>query len=444
MVQMNCIDMNAWYSRVDKPDRPDYVVFDLDPPESRNGFVQAIRVAHLVREALERLELQSYVKTSGADGIHVLVPITRRYSYPEAYELAELVSRGLEADHRGSSRRSGSNGSAAVCWSTTVRTGTERRSPLPTRCGRAGSPGVDAAALGGARRESAAARLRDARGAGAAREARRPVRACAPGRTGVGAGAALAARVRGAVVIGSGPNGLAAAITMARAGWEVTVHEAEETVGGGVRSAELTLPGFLHDVCSAIHPLGRYSPFFRDLELPVEWVEPPAEAAHPLDDGTAVIVERSYLETAARLGEDGDAYTRLFRPVVDEWSRLERSILGPHPAPPRALLSALPIARNGLECPLAREPVPHERARALLAGHAAHSILPLDKRPSGGVGLFLGATAHVYGWGFPRGGSQRIADTLADRLRGSAVRSSPAAGSTAPKGRRGSRRRRAA
>ena len=98
---MNCIDMNAWYSRVDKPERPDYVVFDLDPPESRNGFVQAIRVAHLVREALERLELRSYVKTSGADGIHVLVPITRRSSYKDTYEFAERVSRGLEAENPG-------------------------------------------------------------------------------------------------------------------------------------------------------------------------------------------------------------------------------------------------------------------------------------------------------------------------------------------------------
>ena len=101
MVQMNCIDMNAWYSRVDKPERPDYVVFDLDPPESRNGFAQAIKVAHLIREALEGLELRSYVKTSGADGIHVLVPITRRYSYPEAYEFAERVSRALEAENPG-------------------------------------------------------------------------------------------------------------------------------------------------------------------------------------------------------------------------------------------------------------------------------------------------------------------------------------------------------
>ncbi len=101
MVQMNCIDMNAWYSRVDKPDRPDFVLFDLDPPESRNGFVEAIRVAHLIREALERLELRSYVKTSGADGVHVLVPITRRSTYKDTYDFAELVSRGVEAEHPG-------------------------------------------------------------------------------------------------------------------------------------------------------------------------------------------------------------------------------------------------------------------------------------------------------------------------------------------------------
>jgi bifunctional non-homologous end joining protein LigD len=101
MVQMNCIDMNAWYSRVDKPDRPDFVLFDLDPPESRNGFVEAIRVAHLIREALEGLELRSYVKTSGADGIHVLVPITRRSTYKDTYDFAELVSRRVEAENPG-------------------------------------------------------------------------------------------------------------------------------------------------------------------------------------------------------------------------------------------------------------------------------------------------------------------------------------------------------
>ena len=101
MVQMNCIDMNAWYSRVDKPERPDFVLFDLDPPESRNGFVEAIRVAHLIREALDQLGLRSYVKTSGADGIHVLVPITRRSTYKDTYDFAELVSRGVEAENPG-------------------------------------------------------------------------------------------------------------------------------------------------------------------------------------------------------------------------------------------------------------------------------------------------------------------------------------------------------
>jgi phytoene dehydrogenase-like protein len=224
--------------------------------------------------------------------------------------------------------------------------------------------------------------------------------------------------VRRAVVIGSGPNGLAAAITMARAGWEVTVHEAEETIGGGVRSLELTLPGFVHDLCSAIHPLGRDSPFFRDLELPVEWILPPAEAAHPLDDGTAVMIERSFLETAERLGADRAAYLRLFHPVIDAWARLEPSVLGPHPATPRALLAGLRIARAGLaSADSLADRFETKEARALLAGHAAHSMLPLEKRPSGGIGLFLIATAHAYGWGFPKGGSQRLANALADRLR---------------------------
>jgi phytoene dehydrogenase-like protein len=224
--------------------------------------------------------------------------------------------------------------------------------------------------------------------------------------------------VRRAVVIGSGPNGLAAAITMARARWDVTVHEAAETVGGGVRSGELTLPGFVHDLCSAIHPLGRDSPFFRNLELPVDWLQAPAEAAHPLDDGTAVITERSYLETAERLGEDRAAYMRLFRPVVTGWGRLEPSVLGPHPPGPRTVLAGLRAVRAGLSSArgLAGR-FTTMQARALLGGHAAHSMLPLEKRPSGGVGLFLIATAHVYGWSFPRGGSQRLADALADRAR---------------------------
>jgi phytoene dehydrogenase-like protein len=220
-------------------------------------------------------------------------------------------------------------------------------------------------------------------------------------------------------VIGSGPNGLAAAITMARAGWDVTVHEAAESVGGGMRSAELTLPGFVHDVCSAIHPLGRESPFFRDLELPVDWVQPEAPAAHPLDDGSAVTTERSLLATAEKLGEDRAAYLRLFNRIVSRWSDFEPVVLGPFLPRPNRLLHAidLSVTRAGLSSAtgLAKR-FASDRARALLAGHAAHSMLPLETRPSGGIGLFLIATAHVFGWGFPRGGSQRLADALADRL----------------------------
>jgi phytoene dehydrogenase-like protein len=225
--------------------------------------------------------------------------------------------------------------------------------------------------------------------------------------------------VKRAAVIGSGPNGLAAAITMARAGWEVTVHEAADTIGGGVRSEELTLPGFTHDVCSAIHPLGRDSPFFRDLELPVAWAQPDASAAHPLDDGTAVTTERSLLATAEGLADDRGAYLRVFNRLVSRWSDYEPVVLGPFLPRPNRLLHAvdLSVARAGLSSAhgLAKR-FRTERARALLAGHAAHSMLPLETRPSGGVGLFLIATAHVFGWGFPRGGSQRLADALADRL----------------------------
>ena len=225
--------------------------------------------------------------------------------------------------------------------------------------------------------------------------------------------------MKSAVVIGSGPNGLAAAITMARAGWEVTVHEAADTVGGGMRSEELTLPGFTHDVCSAIHPLGRESPFFRDLELPVGWVQPDAPAAHPLDDGTAVTTERSLPATAEGLEEDRGAYLRVVNRVVSRWSDYEPVVLGPFLPRPNRLLHAVDFsfARAGLSsAPGLANASGHERARALLAGHAAHSMLPLETRPSGGVGLFLIATAHVFGWGFPRSGSQSLANALVDRL----------------------------
>jgi phytoene dehydrogenase-like protein len=220
-------------------------------------------------------------------------------------------------------------------------------------------------------------------------------------------------------VIGSGPNGLAAAITMAREGWEVTVHEAAATIGGGMRSEELTLPGFTHDVCSAIHPLGRDSPLFRDLELPIAWVQPDAPTAHPLDDGTAVMTERSLLATAEQLGEDRAAYENLFGRVVSGWSDFESVVLGPFLPRPNRLFHAVDfsLVRAGLSSAqgLAKR-FESQRARALLAGHAAHSMLPLEKRPSGGVAFFLIVAAHTFGWGFPRGGSQRLADALAERL----------------------------
>ena len=142
---------------------------------------------------------------------------------------------------------------------------------------------------------------------------------------------------RSAVVIGSGPNGLVAAITLARAGVDVELHEAAPTVGGGLRSAELTLPGFVHDVCSAIHAFAHASPAIRELALPVEWIHPPAPAAHPLDDGSAVVLERELDETAAGLGRDSEPYRRLVERLVTEWADVEPVLLGPLPPRPRRL-----------------------------------------------------------------------------------------------------------
>jgi phytoene dehydrogenase-like protein len=224
-----------------------------------------------------------------------------------------------------------------------------------------------------------------------------------------------------AVVVGSGPNGLAAAITFAQAGKSVLVLESRDTIGGGCRSAELTLPGFVHDVCSAIHPLGLGSPFFRTLPLHehgVEWVHPPAPVAHPLDDGTAVLVERSVQETARGLGPDSGSYERLMAPLVADWDRLAPELLGPL-RPPRHPIA---MARFGLQAirsarGLAEARFRGERARALFAGIAGHAILPLERRATAAIGLVLGTVAHAVGWPLPRGGSQRIADALASYLR---------------------------
>jgi phytoene dehydrogenase-like protein len=223
-----------------------------------------------------------------------------------------------------------------------------------------------------------------------------------------------------AVVVGSGPNGLAAAITLARAGRSVVVVEQAETVGGGTRSAQLTEPGFVHDVCSAIHSLTAGSPFFTQVPLGehgLELVHPDAPLAHPLDDGTAVLLERSVEETASGLGTDGQAYRRLFAPLVRDADRLVPFLLGPRPIPRHPLAAArfgLPALRSAVG--LARR-FEGERARALFMGIAAHSIQSLRRSPTASFGLVLGLFAHVFGWPVARGGSQAIADAMASHLR---------------------------
>jgi phytoene dehydrogenase-like protein len=224
-----------------------------------------------------------------------------------------------------------------------------------------------------------------------------------------------------AVIVGAGPNGLAAAITLARAGRSVLLLEAKETIGGGTRSAELTLPGFVHDICSALHPLGVASPFFRDLPLArygLEWIFPPATLAHPLDDGTAVLVQGTVEQTAANLGPDAAAYRRLMGPLVAGWQGLLDDILGPLRLPSHPVR----MARFGLvgllpAATLARTAFRGERARAVLAGMASHAMMPLTAPATAAFGLVLALVAHAIGWPMARGGSQRIADALGAHLR---------------------------
>lgn len=225
-----------------------------------------------------------------------------------------------------------------------------------------------------------------------------------------------------AVVVGAGPNGLAAALELARAGRSVLVREGAEAIGGGTRSGELTLPGFVHDLCSAVHPLAAVSPFFRTVGWArhgVEWIHPDAPFAHPLDDGSAVMAERSLESTAAGLGSDGVAYRRLLAPFVRNAEALTEDLLGPmlripkHPIVmarfgPPALRSARGLARSRFD---------GDRARAALAGCGAHAMVSLDRLPTGAVGLLFLATAHSGGWPIVRGGSGRIADALAAEVR---------------------------
>jgi len=219
-----------------------------------------------------------------------------------------------------------------------------------------------------------------------------------------------------AIVIGSGPNGLAAAITLARAGARVLVVEAKATPGGGMRTQEITLPGFRHDICAAIHPLGLASPFFRDLPLAddgLEWILPPVSLAHPLDDGSAVAVTRSLDETAAGLDRDAAMWRRLFGPLTGHWQDAIDDLLAPFHVPRHPLLFgtyALPLAAPASL--LARALFRGERARAVFAGMAGHSVLPLESPPTAAVGLLLTMLAQCVGWPVAKGGSQAIADAL--------------------------------
>lgn len=220
-----------------------------------------------------------------------------------------------------------------------------------------------------------------------------------------------------AIVVGSGPNGLAAAITLARKRLSVLLIEGKETVGGGMRTAELTLPGFRHDICSAIHPLALLSPFFRSLDLTaygLDWIHPPAALAHPFDDGSAIVLERSIGETAIQLGPDAPRYAALMEPIAAHWEDLTDDILGPLRIPRHPLVT-LRFATRALSSAeqLARRSFKDHRTRAVLAGIAVHAIQPLNHRGSAAAGLLLGAAAHAVGWPIPRGGSQKLAEALA-------------------------------
>jgi phytoene dehydrogenase-like protein len=224
-----------------------------------------------------------------------------------------------------------------------------------------------------------------------------------------------------AVVVGSGPNGLAAAIALAQAGKSVQVFEANETIGGGCRSAELTLPGFIHDTCAAIHPLAPASPFFRTLPLHdfgLSWIQPPIALAHPFDDGTAATFTQSIEETASSLGEDGEAWSKVFTPLVKDFDLLLDALLGPFRLPRHPIA----LAKFGLPALLPMDRFVRARfkdkyARALFTGMAAHSMLDLSRPVTTAIGLVLGLVGHAVGWPIPKGGSQNISDALAAHLR---------------------------
>jgi phytoene dehydrogenase-like protein len=219
-----------------------------------------------------------------------------------------------------------------------------------------------------------------------------------------------------AVVVGSGPNGLAAAIYLQQQGLSVLLLEGKSEIGGGLRSAELTLPGFIHDICSAIHPLAVGSPFFQQLPLAnhgLEYIYPEIAAAHPLDDGTAVVLKKSLSETAELMGEDQAAYLKLMQPIVKSWPAIASDVLGPLHFPEHPLQ----MAKFGLSALTSATHISKRfktgEAKALIAGMAAHSMQPLTNLTTSAIALVLLANGHLKGWPIPKGGSSKIAEALA-------------------------------
>ena len=222
-------------------------------------------------------------------------------------------------------------------------------------------------------------------------------------------------------MIGAGPNGLAAAIVLAQAGLQVDVFEAESQPGGGARTMALTLPGFLHDFGSAVHPMAVGSPFFCSLPLRdhgLEWIHSPAPLAHPLDDGTAVMLERDLGAAEVALGEDGKQWRRLMGPFAEHWTELARETLRPVRLFPRhpVLMAHLGLVGFPSAITIAKHWFRNARAKALFAGLAAHSVLALDEPLSASFGVVLGAAAHAVGWPIPRGGAQSITNALCGLL----------------------------
>ncbi len=224
-----------------------------------------------------------------------------------------------------------------------------------------------------------------------------------------------------AVVVGAGPNGLAAAIVLAQAGMQVEVFEAEEQPGGAARTMELTLPGFHHDFGSAVHPMAAGSPFFSSLPLRehgLEWIHSPAPLAHPFDDGTAITLERQLPAAVAALGADGKAWQELFAPLVEHWAEFAPEILSPLIHLPRHPFMLAGFGMDALlpAASLAKRCFRSSRTRALFAGLAAHSFLALDDPLSAAFGIVLGTAAHAVGWPIPRGGAQSITRALIAHL----------------------------